>query len=215
MAKIFGPLLSIGAKGVFGGILSYGRNRFGCWVRRIVKPKYPCTPAQATQRNIFKDGIQSWIGESPIIKYAWYLFGRDKADSPYCFWMKEYLRNKGPFWNGYPWPPPFPTEQTLYFLHKYWWPYEDKLQIGYWVHLLSRRGYYQAPGWDAGFDLYHSDVKDENDPSFEHVKQYIGGNRYYKIPWPGKPFIAVKIFDMHGLYMPLEWINDWEVHRFG
>ncbi len=119
MAKLFGPLMSLDAKGTIGGVLTYSKNQFGAWVRRIVKRRDPETPAQKSQRQLFKDAIQIWIGESPTVRYAWSLFARDKSDSGFCLWQKTYLLNKGPFWSLYPWVPPFPGEPTIRFFNRH------------------------------------------------------------------------------------------------
>lgn len=57
-AKLDGPLMSMGASGSIGGILTFGSNKGRNFVRQLVIPSNPKTPAQQGVRSAMK-----WIGQ--------------------------------------------------------------------------------------------------------------------------------------------------------
>lgn len=58
MAKLDGPLMSMGASGSIGGILTFGSNKGRNFVRQLVIPSNPQSPAQSGVRSAMK-----WIGQ--------------------------------------------------------------------------------------------------------------------------------------------------------
>ena len=58
MAKLDGPLMSMGASGSIGGILTFGSNKGRNFVRQLVIPANPKTPAQQGVRSMMQ-----WIGK--------------------------------------------------------------------------------------------------------------------------------------------------------
>lgn len=57
-AKLDGPLMSMGASGSIGGILTFGSNKGRNFVRQLVIPSNPRTAAQTGVRSAMK-----WIGQ--------------------------------------------------------------------------------------------------------------------------------------------------------
>lgn len=57
-AKLDGPLMSMGASGSIGGILTFGSNKGRNFVRQLVIPSNPRTPAQQGVRSAMR-----WIGQ--------------------------------------------------------------------------------------------------------------------------------------------------------
>lgn len=220
MAKLFGPLMSLDAKGTLGHIITYGSNQFGNWARRIVSRKYTETPEQKLQRQLFLDAIKIWVGKSPTVRYAWLLLARDKPYAGFCAFRSAYLRYKGPNWSLYPWVPPFPGEPTIRFFNRNAFRTGNDIYIRFNTCLIRDYPFdehteeflnfmYIPRTWEAGVDIYHSDVKDFDDPSFEYLMSFTGGKTFYNFTYPAKEFIAVSIFDMHGKCLPFSWINDW------
>lgn len=220
MAKLFGPLMSLDAKGTLGHIITYGSNQFGNWARRIVDRKYTETPEQKQQRQLFLDAIQIWIGSNPTVRYAWLLSARDKHYAGFCAFRSAYLRYKGPFWSKYPWVPPFPGEPTIRFFNRHAYRSGDDIYIRFNTCLIRDYPFEKYEEnilnfipiertWEAGVDIYHSNVKDSDDPSFEYLMSFTGGKTFYNFTYPAKQFIAVSVFDMHGKTLSLSWLNDW------
>lgn len=58
MAKLDGPLMSMGASGSIGGILTFGSNKGRNFVRQLVIPANPQSAAQTGVRSAMK-----WIGQ--------------------------------------------------------------------------------------------------------------------------------------------------------
>lgn len=71
MAKLDGPLMSMGASGSIGGILTFGSNKGRNFVRQLVIPANPKTPAQQGVRSNMKFTGQEWAQLSDTDKATW------------------------------------------------------------------------------------------------------------------------------------------------
>lgn len=76
MAKLTGPLLSMGARGQIGKVMVAGIWKGIPWMRKHVVPANPKTTDQTTQRNHMKDGMTEWhtAGYTAVDDTAWALF---------------------------------------------------------------------------------------------------------------------------------------------
>lgn len=71
MAKIKGPLFSLGAHGSLSKTLSYSRRRSGDQCRRYNKPTVPATPAQHAQRRLTEFLVAHWQNMSAGDRATW------------------------------------------------------------------------------------------------------------------------------------------------
>lgn len=71
MAKLDGPLMSMGASGSIGGILTFGSNKGRNFVRQLVIPANPKSPAQQGVRSMMKWVGQEWSQLSAPQKATW------------------------------------------------------------------------------------------------------------------------------------------------
>lgn len=70
-AKLDGPLMSMGASGSIGGILTFGNNKGRNFVRQLVIPANPQTPAQMGVRSMMKFVGQEWAQLSGANQATW------------------------------------------------------------------------------------------------------------------------------------------------
>ncbi len=75
MAKVTGPLLSLGGSGTIGKTMTFSTWRGVKYVRQRVVPENPNTTAQAETRNVFKMLVEAWkllptIGFTPWDTFA-------------------------------------------------------------------------------------------------------------------------------------------------
>ena len=137
MAKVTGPLYCLEATGTFKDLVTYGRNQFGCWIRRIVQRKYTRTLGQGAQRDLFKAAIQAWNGLNEIKKYAWELQAYGTECWARDWFVRTYLKDKGPTWSLYPWVPSLPTESTIRIAWRYVWKEGGKINLRFWCPLVK------------------------------------------------------------------------------
>jgi len=74
MAKVKGPLLSLGASGTIGKVQTYGKWRGVPTVRSHVIPANPKSTAQVLTRDIFKALNVRWKQGGPILRAPWNRF---------------------------------------------------------------------------------------------------------------------------------------------
>ncbi len=74
MAKVTGPLLSLGASGTIGQVQTYGKWRGIATVRRYVIPGNPKTTAQTLTRDIFTALGVRWKQGGPLMRAPWNRF---------------------------------------------------------------------------------------------------------------------------------------------
>lgn len=70
-AKLDGPLMSMGASGSIGGILTFGSNKGRNFVRQLVIPANPQTAAQQGVRSMMKFVGQEWSQLSAANQATW------------------------------------------------------------------------------------------------------------------------------------------------
>lgn len=66
MAKLIGPLLSLGASGSVGGTLTYATWKGIPYVRQLVIPTYRNTTEQMAVRDIVSDASIAWKNEATV-----------------------------------------------------------------------------------------------------------------------------------------------------
>jgi hypothetical protein len=73
MAKVTGPLLSLGARGKFGGALVFGIWKGIPTVRQYVTPANPQTAGQTSQRNAFSASVSAYrnYATDSDVRSAW------------------------------------------------------------------------------------------------------------------------------------------------
>jgi len=114
--KVVGPLFSLDAQGTLGKILTYGRNQFGNWARRIVGRKYTRTPLQEEVRKWFKDGLDTWEKMIEEEHFLWSLaltnveaygsvVGKNLHRWARCLFLHHCLSTRCYYWRGSPFPP--------------------------------------------------------------------------------------------------------------
>ena len=114
--KIIGPLLSLDASGTIARTLTYGKNQYGNWVRRITKRKYTLNVAQKTIRKWFKDGIDAFQDMCDEERGLWNLAVRNYAQYGVhllkqvsrwarCLFLHHVLTDLSFTWRGSPFPP--------------------------------------------------------------------------------------------------------------
>jgi len=114
--KIIGPLLSLDAKGTIARTLTYGKNQYGNWVRRITKRKYTLNATQKKIRKWFKNAIDSFQDMSAEERFLWELattnyqeYGahllKQTARWARCLFLHHVLTDLSFSWQGSPFPP--------------------------------------------------------------------------------------------------------------
>lgn len=71
MAKLDGPLMSMGASGSIGGILTFGSNKGRNFVRQLVIPSNPKTASQTGVRSMLKWIGKEWSQLTPTEQATW------------------------------------------------------------------------------------------------------------------------------------------------
>ena len=74
MAKITGPLLSFGAAGSLGGVMTFAQWRGQPYARTLVIPANPQTTAQTLTRDIFANMNTRWKTGGPLLRAPWNRF---------------------------------------------------------------------------------------------------------------------------------------------
>lgn len=80
MAKVTGPLLSIGARGSIAATQVYSSWKGIDYVRQYVIPANPNTAAQQTTRGVFKEASDLWLRAPTLIRAPW---DRNAVGRPY------------------------------------------------------------------------------------------------------------------------------------
>lgn len=71
MARVTGPLMSMGASGTVGKALTFGKWKGRAWVREWFTPENPKTPKQVNVRTALTLLIAAWQGENQATWDAW------------------------------------------------------------------------------------------------------------------------------------------------
>jgi len=97
MAKVSGPLLSLGASGTIGGLMTFSNWKGQNYVRQRVTPYNPQSTDQTTQRGLFTDAVTHWQAKDAPTKLTW----TDRAKelgytmSGFNFFVQQYLAQAG------------------------------------------------------------------------------------------------------------------------
>lgn len=90
MAKITGPLLSLGARGTVAGTATFSAWKGRPYVRQRVIPANPNTAAQQATRSVFRQASDIWKNAGPLFIAPWNRFadgqvvtGRNKMIGDY------------------------------------------------------------------------------------------------------------------------------------
>ena len=71
MARVTGPLMSMGASGTIGKALTYGKWKGRAWVREWFTPENPKTALQVNVRTALTLLIAEWQGEDQATMDKW------------------------------------------------------------------------------------------------------------------------------------------------
>ncbi len=92
-AKLDGPLMSMGASGSIGGILTFGSNKGRNFVRQLVIPSNPKTPAQMGVRSMMKWLGQEWAQLSAPNQATWETRAAQTNISPFNAFVSKNMDN--------------------------------------------------------------------------------------------------------------------------
>lgn len=81
MAKVKGPLLSLGVAGSLGETVSYARRRGVQYARSFAKPTDPRSAPQIQTRNVFTTANALWDGSPDLVKSVWRAFAERRVPS--------------------------------------------------------------------------------------------------------------------------------------
>ena len=93
MAKLDGPLMSMGASGSIGGILTFGSNKGRNFVRQLVIPANPKTAAQQGVRSMMAWGGAEWAQLSAPEKATFETYATQLNISPFNAFIKIAMNN--------------------------------------------------------------------------------------------------------------------------
>jgi len=71
MARVSGPLMSMGASGTVGKALTYGKWKGRAWVREWFTPENPKTVKQVNIRTALTLLIAAWQAQTPTVQATW------------------------------------------------------------------------------------------------------------------------------------------------
>jgi len=93
MAKVQGPLMSMGARGAVGKAIVFGVWKGIAWVREWFKPQNPKDPLQVNQRGIFTMAVARWHDLTDEIQTDWQTAIERKGEtmSGFNFFTSEYI----------------------------------------------------------------------------------------------------------------------------
>ncbi len=74
MARVTGPLMSMGASGTIGKALTFGKWKGRAWVREWFTPENPKTPKQVNVRTALTLLIAEWQGEDQATQDKWNVY---------------------------------------------------------------------------------------------------------------------------------------------
>jgi len=92
-AKLDGPLMSMGASGSIGGILTFGSNKGRNFVRQLVIPANPNTPAQQGVRSMMKFVGQEWAQLTAPNQATWEARAAQTNISPFNAFSSKAMDN--------------------------------------------------------------------------------------------------------------------------
>jgi hypothetical protein len=92
-AKLDGPLMSMGASGSIGGILTFGSNKGRNFVRQLVIPSNPRSPAQTGVRSMMKWVGQEWAQLSAPQQATWEARAAQTNISPFNAFSSKNMDN--------------------------------------------------------------------------------------------------------------------------
>lgn len=92
-AKLDGPLMSMGASGSIGGILTFGSNKGRNFVRQLVIPANPNTPAQQGVRSMMKFVGGEWAQLDPADQATWETRAAQTNISPFNAFSSKAMDN--------------------------------------------------------------------------------------------------------------------------
>lgn len=93
MAKLDGPLMSMGASGSIGGILTFGSNKGRNFVRQLVIPSNPKTPAQQGVRSMMQWAGKEWAQLTDEEQATWETLAQQFNISPFNAFIKTAMAN--------------------------------------------------------------------------------------------------------------------------
>jgi len=88
MAKVTGPLLSLGAAGTIAGTQTYAKWKGRPYVRQRVTPANPNTTAQQTERGSFAWLQQVWKLSDTLMQEPWNLYATGQVMTGRNAWTK-------------------------------------------------------------------------------------------------------------------------------
>jgi len=91
MAKITGPLLSLGAGGTIGKAMTFSKWKGVGYVRQRVVPANPQTTAQTLTRDVFSNASNIWKGASALLTAPWDRFAVGQPLSGRNAFMREFV----------------------------------------------------------------------------------------------------------------------------
>jgi hypothetical protein len=92
-AKLDGPLMSMGASGSIGGILTFGSNKGRNFVRQLVIPANPKTPAQSGVRSMMKWAGSEWRQLTDTDQATWESKAAQTNISPFNAFVSQAMDN--------------------------------------------------------------------------------------------------------------------------
>ena len=93
MAKLDGPLMSMGASGSIGGVLTFGANKGRNFVRRLVIPSNPQSAAQTGVRSMMGWMGKEWAQLSAGNQATWQTKATQFNISPFNAFVKQGMDN--------------------------------------------------------------------------------------------------------------------------
>lgn len=93
MAKLDGPLMSMGASGSIGGMLTFGKNKGRNYVRQLVIPSNPQTAAQMGVRSLFGWLGKEWAQLTVANQATWETKAAQTVISPFAAFMAQSMDN--------------------------------------------------------------------------------------------------------------------------
>ena len=93
MAKVSGPLLSLGASGTIANTLTFSNWKGQAYVRQRITPYNPQSTNQTSQRTKFTDAVVLWQGKDTSTKGDWNTRARQLGYtmSGFNFFVQQYL----------------------------------------------------------------------------------------------------------------------------
>lgn len=93
MAKLTGPLMSLDASGSVAGTLTFAKWKGRNYVRHLVKPANPKTPAQTAFRAMMKFLSQAWASINPSDQASWHTLAEQTKISDFNGYVQQNQRD--------------------------------------------------------------------------------------------------------------------------